>query len=44
MPFRSVRQRKWMWKNKPEMAKKWTKEHGSKIVKSKKTKKRKKRA
>ena len=36
MPFRSENQRKWMWANKPEMAKKWTDEHGSKIVNKKK--------
>ena len=35
MPFRSKKQRKWMWANKPEMAEKWTQEHGSKIVKKK---------
>ena len=33
MPFRSEKQRKYLWANKPEMAKKWTAEHGSKIVK-----------
>ena len=26
MPFKSEKQRKWMWANKPEMAEKWTKE------------------
>ena len=36
MPFRSKKQRKWLWANKPEMAEKWTQEHGSKIVKKKK--------
>lgn len=35
MPFRSKKQRKWMWANKPEMARKWTNEHGSKVVKKK---------
>lgn len=30
MPFRSEKQRRWMWKNKPAMAKKWTKKYGSK--------------
>ena len=33
MPFRSEKQRKYLWANEPEMAKKWTAEHGSKIVK-----------
>ncbi len=36
MPFKSIKQRKWMWANKPEMAKKWTEEHGSKVVTKKK--------
>jgi hypothetical protein len=36
MPFRSVKQRKLMWAKHPEIARKWTKEHGSKIVKKKK--------
>jgi hypothetical protein len=30
MPFRSHKQRRWMWANKPSMAKKWTKKYGSK--------------
>ena len=38
MPFRSEEQRKWMWANKPKMAKKWTDEHGSTPVKAKKGK------
>ena len=38
MPFKSVKQRKFMWSQHPEIAKRWTKEHGSKIVKSKKKK------
>ena len=25
MPFKSEKQRKWMWANEPEMAKKWSK-------------------
>jgi len=36
MPFKSEKQRKWMWVNKPEIAKKWTKRYGSKIKKKKK--------
>ena len=34
MPFRSEDQRRWMWANKPKMARKWTDEHGSKPVKA----------
>ena len=30
---------KWMYANKPELAKRWTKKYGSKIKKSKKKKK-----
>jgi len=40
-PFRSEKQRKYLWMKHPEIAKKWTKEHGSKIVPSKKNKKKK---
>ena len=35
MPFKSVKQRKWMWANKHKMAKAWTKKYGSKISKKK---------
>jgi len=38
MPFRSAKQRAWMYANKPEMAKKWAKEHGNKIKPKKKEK------
>jgi len=38
MPFQSEKQRRWMWKNKPDMAKKWTDEHGSTPIKAKKGK------
>jgi len=38
MPFKSLKQRKFMWAKKPEIAKKWTKKYGSKISKSKKKK------
>jgi len=34
MPFRSESQRRFLWSRHPEVAKKWTAEHGSKIVKS----------
>ena len=36
MPFRSEKQRKFMWSKHPKIAKKWTAEYGSKIVKKKK--------
>jgi len=38
MPFVSAKQKRWMFKNKPEIAKRWTKKYGSKIVKKKKKK------
>jgi len=41
MPFKSEKQRKWMYKNKPKMAKKWQKETASKTMDSMLTKKRK---
>ena len=37
MPFKSEKQRKFMYSKHPEIAKRWTKKYGSKIVKSKKT-------
>ena len=40
MSFRSEKQRKYMWSQHPEIAKEWTAEYGSKIVKSKKKKKK----
>lgn len=33
MPFRSEKQRRFMWAEHPEIAKKWTKKYGSKPVK-----------
>ncbi len=36
MPFKSAKQKKWMWANKPELAKKWTKKYGKKIKRGKK--------
>ena len=36
MPFKSEKQRKFLWANEPSVAKKWTNEHGSKPVKKKK--------
>jgi|TARA_R110000744_G_scaffold142285_2_gene253871 hypothetical protein len=41
MPFRSEKQRRYLWKNHPKMAKKWTDEHGSKPVGKKKKKSKK---
>lgn len=32
MPFRSTKQRRYMWARHPEIARRWTEEHGSKIV------------
>jgi hypothetical protein len=40
MPFRSKKQRRFMYAKHPEIAKRWTKKYGSKIVKKKKGKKR----
>jgi len=39
MPFKSDKQRRWMYKNKPEMAKKWSKKEKKrkwKVLKDKK--------
>ena len=33
MPFKSVKQRRYMWAKHPEIAKRWTKKYGSKIDK-----------
>ena len=38
MPFRSEKQRKYLWKNNSKIAKKWSKKYGSKIIKKKKKK------
>lgn len=35
MPFKSTKQRKYMWAKHPDIAKRWTDKYGSKIVKSK---------
>jgi len=37
MPFKSENQRKWMYANKPKMAKRWQKETQSKPTRRKKT-------
>jgi hypothetical protein len=36
MPFKSVKQRKYMWTKYPEIAKEWADKYGSKIKKNKK--------
>ena len=36
MPFRSEKQRAYLWKYHPDIAKKWDAEHGEKIVPSEK--------
>lgn len=38
MPFKSEKQRKFLWLKKPDLARKWTDKYGSKIVPSKKSK------
>ena len=40
MPFKSEKQRRYLWKNEPRIAKEWTKAYGSKPVGKKKKKKR----
>jgi hypothetical protein len=30
MPFKSEKQRRWMWKNEPEIARQWTEKYGKK--------------
>jgi len=43
MPFKSEKQRRYLWKNEPKIAREWTKAYGSKPKgKKKKTKRRKK--
>jgi len=36
MPFKSEKQRRYLWKNEPKIAREWTKAYGSKPVKKKK--------
>ncbi len=40
MPFKSVKQKKYMFANLPELAKKWVKKYGSRIIKGKRKKAR----
>ena len=35
MPFRSEKQRAYLYANEPQMAKKWASEHGNKLLKRK---------
>ena len=39
MPFKSEKQRRYLWKYHPKIAKEWTEEYGSKPKKKKKKKK-----
>jgi len=32
MPFKSDKQRRYLWANEPEVARKWTKKYGAKVV------------
>jgi hypothetical protein len=34
MPFKSEKQKKWMFANKPKLAKKWVKKYGKKVRKN----------
>ena len=43
MPFKSEKQRRYLWKNEPKIAREWTKTYGSKAVKKKKKTKRRKK-
>lgn len=36
MPYKSKKQRAWMHFNKPEIARKWDKKYGGKVVRKKK--------
>ena len=36
MPFVSTKQKKYLWANKPALAKKWSKKYGSKVRKRRK--------
>jgi len=40
MPFKSEKQRKYLWSKKPAIAKRWAEKYGSKVVGKKKSKKR----
>jgi len=36
MPFKSEKQKRWMYANKPKLAKKWAKKYGARIRRKKK--------
>ena len=36
MPFRSAKQRRFMWANHPQIARRWTKRYGSKVRRKRK--------
>lgn len=38
MPFKSIKQRKYMWSKHPDIARKWTSKYGSKIKRKKRKK------
>jgi|TARA_R100000656_G_scaffold94259_1_gene68257 hypothetical protein len=38
MPFVSEKQRRYLWKKKPQLAKRWSKKYGSKLNKKKRKK------
>jgi hypothetical protein len=44
VPFKSEKQRRWLWANRPDLARKWTNEYGSGVSKRKKKRKKKKRS
>ena len=35
MPFKSTKQRRYLWAKHPKVAKRWTKKYGSKVAKKK---------
>jgi hypothetical protein len=43
MPFKSEKQRRYLWAKHPKIARKWTAKYGSKPVASRKTKRRRKK-
>jgi len=40
MPFRSEKQRRFLWAKHPDIARRWTRKYGSKIVPKRKKRKR----
>ena len=39
MPFKSLKQMRWMFVNKPKLARRWTETYGSKVARAKAVKK-----